>query len=90
MFYIDNVFEKTVCTIFFGSTSYDATVKLVALKNAMVINKMASKIYKFVGACFVVTVFVSSIISSHVIIESPIILLTYLPFSRQHVARLQK
>ena len=83
MFYIDNVFEKTVCTIFFGSTSYDATVKLVALKNAMVINK-------FVGACFVVTVFVSSIISSHVIIESPIILLTYLPFSRQHVARLQK
>ena len=55
----------------------------------MVINKNASKIYKF---CVLQVAFLSfkfvgtvhSIISSHIIAESIIILVKYFPFSEQH------
>ena len=70
----------------------------------MVINKKASKIQKFVEMFFVgigffwksfcrITffgmVFVTYIISSHVITESSIILARYLSFSQAHVAGFQ-
>ena len=61
----------------------------------MIINKMASKIKKFVfyrlflSLKFVEIVFVSSIISSHVITESSIILAKYLPFLQLHVEGFQ-
>ena len=53
---------------------------LTAINNAVIINKKESKIYKFYSLKFVGTVFVSSIISSHVATESSIILAKYLPF----------
>ena len=62
----------------------------------MVINKKASKIYKFCvlqviffSLEFVGTVFVSSLISSHLITESSIILAEYFPFSQLHAAEFQ-
>ena len=63
----------------------------------MVINKKASKIYKFFvsqivffSIKFCVTIFVSSsIISSHVIVESSIMLAKYFPFLQLHVAWFQ-
>ena len=67
---------------------------LASIRNAMITNEKASKIYKFfqllfVGTVFVKIVFVVSIISSHVITESSIILHTFLPFSQLHIAGLQ-
>ena len=58
----------------------------------MVINKKASKMLKFVEVHFVRTVFlgtvfVVSIILSHITTESPIILPRYLPFLQLHVPR---
>ena len=70
----------------------------------MVINKKASKVYKFVKVplagivfvevifirtTFVGMVFVVPIISWHITTKSPIILLIYLPFSQLYVAGLQ-
>ena len=64
----------------------------------MVINKRASKMLKFVEVHFLRTyfvevllvgmVFVVSIISSHIISESPIILPTHLPFLQLNFARI--
>ena len=51
----------------------------------MVINKKASKI--FVEVLFAGTVFVVSIISPKVIIESSAVLAKYLQFSQLHAAR---
>ena len=60
----------------------------------MVVNKKASKLKKFVevifgGTVFVRTVFVVSLISSHIIAESLKILVKCLPFSQLHVAGFQ-
>ena len=62
----------------------------------MVINKKASKIYKFfvsqvtfLSLKFIVTVFVVSIISSHLTTEWSIILPKDLPFLQLHVAGFQ-
>ena len=78
--------------------------KSTAINNTVVINKKASKIQKFVEMFFVgigffwksfcrITffgmVFVTYIISSHVITESSIILARYLSFSQAHVAGFQ-
>ena len=43
----------------------------------------------FVSLKFVITVFISSLISLHVITESSIILAKYLPFLQLHVAGFQ-
>ena len=76
-------------------------VTLTAIINAMVINKKTSKIQKFVEITFLGTaffeilfagtisievLFVASMISSHVITESPITFPTYLPFLQVHEA----
>ena len=65
----------------------------------MVINKKVSKISKFVKVVFVGTdfvkvlsvgtVFVASVISSHVMIETSMILPSYLSFLHPHVAGFQ-
>ena len=62
----------------------------------MVINKRVSKIYKFLvllvmftSLKFSGTVFVTSIVSSHIIAESSIILAKYLPFPQVHGAGFQ-
>ena len=64
---------------------------LIAINNAVVINNKASKIYNsfilqvtYFSLKFVGTVCVVFKISSHVIIESSIILAKYLPFSKQN------
>ena len=54
----------------------------------MVINKKASKI--FVEVPFVGTVFVVSIISPKVMIESSAVLAKYLQFSQLHAARFEQ
>ena len=43
----------------------------------------------FIVTVFVKTVFIASIISSHVTTESSIILATYLPFTQVHAAGFQ-
>ena len=53
----------------------------------MVVNKFVEVI--FGGTAFVRTVFVVSLISSHIIAESLIILVKCLPFSQLHVAGFQ-
>ena len=62
--------------------------------NAIAVNKKASQIEKFAevpfaGRFFVGIVFVSSIISSHLITESLIIFARYLPFLHLHSAGFQ-
>ena len=66
---------------------------VTVINNAMLINKIASKIKKFFtlkvtffSFKFVGTVFVSSTISSHVFTESSIILAKYFLVSQLHVA----
>ena len=64
------------------------------MNNAMVFNKKASRKFLFhrlffFSLHFVITVFVSSVISSHVITESSIMLAKYLPFSQLRVAGFQ-
>ena len=53
----------------------------------MVVNKFVEVI--FGGTAFVRTVFVVSLISSHILAESLIILAKCLPFSQLHVAGFQ-
>ena len=69
---------------------------LAALNNARVINKKASRIYKFFVSAITIfwlkvvgIVFVSSIFLSHTITKSSVITAKYLPLSRPHVAEIQ-
>ena len=62
---------------------------LTAIKNVTIINKKAIEIKKlvevlFVGTVFVETIFIVSIVSSHITTESSIMLPKYLPFLQLH------
>ena len=59
------------------------------INNAMVTNKKAIKIYSLFEWLFVGTVFVVSMISSHVITELSVIPGTYLPFLQLHITGFQ-